>query len=313
MPPDMVAAVIDAIAESWTLPANAEVTLEANPTSVEADKFAGFRSAGVNRLSMGVQALNDHDLKQLGRMHSAREAISAFEIARTKFGRVSFDLIYARQNQTTKSWQEELTRAIDMAVDHLSLYQLTIEPETRFGELARRGKLRGLPGDDVATEMYFVTQEICDAAGLRGYEVSNHARQGAECGHNLVYWNYGDYVGIGPGAHGRITLDGTRHASETHRIPETWLDAVTAAGHGNLLLEPVTGIDQALEYLLMGMRLTQGIELNRYKSLCGEDLNTVALSELQESGYLEQVNGRLRATPKGRPVLNYLINSIIYQ
>ena len=269
MPPDTVAAVIAAIAEVWTLASDAEITLEANPTSVEAGRFRGYRDAGVNRLSMGVQALNDADLKALGRMHDTAEAVRAFEVARSIFPRVSFDLIYARQGQTLADWRSELDRALAMAIDHLSLYQLTIEPGTRFGDLAARGRLRGMPSPDASQEMYLATEEICGRAGFGTYEISNHARSGAESRHNLVYWRYGDYAGVGPGAHGRLTRGGTRWATEAIRSPEAWLDAVETRGSGLATEAPVSSTDQAIEMLMMGLRLAEGIDPNRYAALAG--------------------------------------------
>ena len=231
MQPETVGAVLAAIDRLWGLAADAEITLEANPTSVEAGRFAGYAAAGVNRVSLGVQALDDRALRALGRRHSAAEARAAFEIARARFARVSFDLIYARTGQTPAAWQAELGRALDMAVDHLSLYQLTIEPGTRFGELFERGRLH-VPADDAAADMYAITQALTEAAGLPAYEVSNHARPGAESRHNLVYWRYGDYAGIGPGAHGRISAaDGGRRATETVRDPAAWLARSAAEGH----------------------------------------------------------------------------------
>ena len=214
MPPETVAAVLEAISSGWTLAEGAEVTLEANPTSVEAGRFRGYRDAGVNRLSMGVQALDDADLRALGRMHTVAEAVQAFDVARDIFARVSFDMIYARQRQSLDGWRRELGRALDMAIDHLSLYQLTIESGTRFGDLLARGRLPGLPETELAADMYRMTQDLCARAGMPAYEISNHARPGAESRHNLVYWRYGDYAGIGPGAHGRLTRGPDRWAIE---------------------------------------------------------------------------------------------------
>ena len=214
MDPDVVAGILARIRQSWPVANDLEVTLEANPGSVEAGRFRGYAEAGVSRVSMGIQALNDNDLRRLGRIHTVAEARKAFDIARESFSRISFDLIYARQDQTLDDWRRELTEAVNMAVDHLSLYQLTIEPGTAFGDRYAAGGLRGLPSEDSAADMYSVTQEVCDAAGLPAYEVSNHARPGAESRHNMIYWRYGDYIGIGPGAHGRITRDGVRYATE---------------------------------------------------------------------------------------------------
>jgi oxygen-independent coproporphyrinogen-3 oxidase len=309
MAPDLVAAVIEAVAARWTLADDVEITLEANPTSVEAGRFQGFRDAGVNRISMGLQALDDDDLRRLGRTHTVAEAVAAFEIARAIFPRVSFDLIYARQHQTLEGWRSELRSALGLAVDHLSLYQLTIEEGTRFGDLARRGRLRGLPEPDLAGSMYLETQEICEAAGLSAYEVSNHARPGAESRHNLVYWRYGDYAGIGPGAHGRLTRDGGRWATESERSPEGWLRRVEE-GTGIVRREAVSTGEQALEMLLMGLRLREGVSLDRCEGLGGAPLNPGAIRELADLGMVSVRDGRIAATDRGRAVLNAVIERL---
>ncbi|MEO1541698.1 MAG: radical SAM family heme chaperone HemW [Pseudomonadota bacterium] len=311
MEPETVAEVITRIRSVWTLADNAEVTLEANPTSVEAGKFRAFSEAGVNRISMGVQALNDPDLKRLGRTHSAAEARAAFDIARTCFDRVSFDLIYARQGQDRDAWRAELGDALAMAVDHLSLYQLTIEPGTRFGELADRGKLRDLPTDDLASDMYLETQDICGAAGLPAYEVSNHAREGAESRHNRIYWRYGDYAGIGPGAHGRLTIDGTRIATVGARMPEAWLERVAKTGNGLSERTKVPVEDQATEMLLMGLRLREGIDEERFARLNGTPLPEEAIATLCDDGLLNRADARLSATEAGRPVLNGILRALL--
>ncbi len=310
MPPETVAAVIDAIRKGWTLAPDAEITLEANPTSVEAGRFRGYADAGVNRVSMGVQALNDPDLKALGRMHSVAEARAAFDIARSVFDRVSFDLIYARMGQSVPQWRAELGEALSMAVDHLSLYQLTIEQGTRFGDLYRLGKLR-VPGDDSAADMYEVTQELCDAAGMPAYEVSNHARAGAESRHNRVYWRYGDYVGIGPGAHGRLTLDTGRIATETMLAPEAWLDAACADGLGTAVQTLLTGEEQATEYLMMSLRLGEGSDLARYAALGGTPLDPARIARMIDAGMLIQNDTRIAATPQGRIVLNAVLGELL--
>ena len=235
MDPSLVDAILTKIRATWPIANDIEITLEANPTSVEAGRFAGYRDAGVNRVSMGIQALNDPDLKALGRLHSAAEAHSAFGIARDVFERVSFDLIYARQGQSVKDWEVELRQALSMSAGHLSLYQLTIEDGTAFGDRYAAGKLRDLPDDDVAADMFALTQEICEDAGMAGYEVSNHAKPGAESIHNQIYWQYGDYAGIGPGAHGRLTLDGQRAATTCPDAPTAWLAQVRKAGCGGPL------------------------------------------------------------------------------
>jgi oxygen-independent coproporphyrinogen-3 oxidase len=308
MAPETVAAVLDAIRAGWGLDRGAEVTLEANPTSVEAGRFRGYREAGVNRLSLGVQALNDPDLKRLGRMHTAAEAVAAFEIARTTFDRVSFDLIYARQDQGLDAWRAELDRALAMAIDHLSLYQLTIEAGTRFGDLHARGRLRGLPGAALAADMYAATGEACARAGLDAYEVSNYARPGAESRHNLVYWRYGDYAGIGPGAHGRLTLGATRWAVEALRQPEAWLEAEARTQRTALASD-----EQAVEMAMMGLRLREGIDAGRYARLAGTPLPEDAVADLQALGLLTLNGARVTATDAGRAVLDTVLKTLLVQ
>ncbi len=311
MQPDTVAALIERIGTRWALAKDAEITLEANPTSVEAGRFRAYAEAGVNRVSMGIQALNDTDLKALGRMHSAVEARAAFDVARNCFDRVSFDLIYARQRQSVAAWRGELTEALSMAVDHLSLYQLTIEAGTRFGELHARGRLRHLPTDDASAEMYLATQEVCAAAGLPAYEVSNHARPDAESRHNLTYWRYGDYVGVGPGAHGRLTTGAGRLATETLRDPAAWLQAVAARGTGRSAVETLTRSDQAVEYLMMAMRLAEGADLSRYARLAGAPIADARIQPLIEDRLAERSGDRLAATERGRPVLNAILRQLL--
>lgn len=311
MEPQTVTALIDEIDRLWGLTPGAEISLEANPTSVEAEKFSGFSRAGVNRISMGIQSLNDRDLKALGRMHSVSEALKAFDIAKAQFNRVSFDLIYARQKQTAESWFDELRQALDLAVDHLSLYQLTIESGTRFGELYEKGKLRHLPPSDEAADMYLGTRKICAEYGLNGYEISNYARQGAESRHNQIYWRYGDYAGIGPGAHGRLTLDGQRTAQHTHPDPKNWLESVENHGHGILAPEVLSPEDQSIEYLMMSMRLTEGSDLRRYSNLAGTELSPERIEQLIEMEMVVVENGILKATTKGRPLLNSVLSELL--
>ncbi|WP_372571534.1 radical SAM family heme chaperone HemW [Ruegeria jejuensis] len=310
MEPETVAAVIEAARKHWPVANDLEITLEANPGSVEAGRFAGYRDAGVNRISMGIQSLNDDDLRRLGRIHTVDEARAAFDIARNCFDRVSFDLIYARQDQTHEDWSTELTQALSMAVDHLSLYQLTIEDGTAFGDRYARGKLRGLPEDDAAADMYLATQEICARHGLPAYEVSNHARPGSESRHNQIYWRYGDYLGIGPGAHGRLTIDGQRYATETYRMPSEWVKAVKS-GSGDTLRTPLSSAEQAEEYMMMSMRLSQGLDIDRYTNLSGSPINSHKMSQLIELGMIEQDGAMLRATPTGRPVLNAILRELM--
>lgn len=309
MDPEVVAGVIAAASTGWSVANDVEITLEANPGSVERGRLRAYADAGVNRLSMGVQALNDADLKLLGRLHSVADARAAFDVARGCFERVSFDLIYARQHQTRAAWRAELREALAMAVDHLSLYQLTIEDGTAFGARAAAGTLRGLPDDDLSADMYLDTQEICAAAGLPAYEVSNHAKADAQSRHNLVYWRQGDWVGIGPGAHGRVTLDGVRFATETLRSPQAWLDAANR-GSGEIGRTVVPLAEQATEYLLMSLRLAEGMDLDRYAALNGGALDARSVGELVDLGMVQLSPGRLSVTPKGRPVLNAILRAL---
>lgn len=311
MEPGTVAAILETARATWPVANDLEVTLEANPGSVEAGRFRAYAEAGVNRLSMGVQALNDADLKRLGRLHTVAEARAAFDIARAAFPRVSFDLIYARQGQSIADWERELREALDMAVDHLSLYQLTIEADTAFGARHAAGRLRDLPDDDLAADMYLKTQDILEDAGMPAYEVSNHARDGAVSRHNLVYWRCGDYAGIGPGAHGRLTLDGTRWATDTPKAPAAWLTQVEADGHGELPREALGREDQAVEYLLMALRLAEGLEMDRHAALGGRALSAAAIGRLEDLAVLRREGGRLRATAAGRAVLNAVIRELM--
>jgi len=307
MQPASVGIILDAIGKHWTISPDVEVTLEANPTSVEAERFRGFRAAGVNRVSLGVQALHDHALKELGRLHTAQEALDAVAIARKHFDRYSFDLIYARPNQTPAMWADELRRAIAEAAEHLSLYQLTIEPETPFFTLHSLGKLN-TPDDDVARALYDTTQEICALAGLPAYEISNHARSGAESRHNLVYWRGDEYAGIGPGAHGRLEADGKRFATATEKKPESWLMRVETLGQGLIVDETLTSEERADEYLLMGLRLTEGIDLARYQALAGRPLDAERITLLKTQGALEfTANGCLRVTRDCFPLLDAVV------
>lgn len=310
MSPDLVDAILRQIRRTWPAANDIEITLEANPTSVEAGRFAGYHDAGVNRVSLGVQALNDTDLRRLGRMHSAAEATKAFDLARNIFERVSFDLIYARQDQTLDQWRSELTQALSMAVDHLSLYQLTIENGTVFGARAAAGLLRGLPDDDLGADMYLMTQDLCGTAGFDGYEVSNHARQGSESVHNRIYWQSGDYVGVGPGAQGRLTLHGKRWATTTPLAPMLWLDQVERASSGELPREIVVPDDHRTEVLLMGMRLREGLEKGRLRRI-GYDVETDAIRDLVDMGLIADDRERLRTTAAGRPVLNGVLRDLL--
>jgi len=311
MMPELVAAILERVRRTWPMRNDPEVTLEANPGSVEAGRLRGYRDAGVNRVSMGVQALNDRDLQRLGRRHTVDDARFAFETARGVFERVSFDLIYARQDQTLAAWEAELRLALDLAVDHLSLYQLTIEPGTAFGDRHAKGGLLSLPAEDLAADLYDVTQTLCAAAGMTAYEVSNHARSGSESRHNLIYWTAGDYAGIGPGAHGRLTLDGARWATEARRAPGDWLQAVERVGHGEIEPQRLSGSDRAQEYLLMGLRVSDGISLSRHQSMAGVPLDPGKVGALTELGLLSCAGDRLRTTPAGRMVLNGILRDLM--
>ena len=307
MQPQSVQAILDSIGKHWSVAGDVEVSLEANPTSVEATRFRGYRSAGVNRVSLGVQALDDVALKELGRLHTAQEALDAVKVARSIFDRYSFDLIYARPRQSLDAWSLELKRAISEAAEHLSLYQLTIEPGTPFFGLHKAGKI-AVPDDDHGRNLYDLTQSICDDAGLPAYEISNHARPGAECRHNLVYWRGHDYAGVGPGAHGRITIDGRRYATETEKRPESWLALVAQQGHGLTVDEKLTPAETADEYLLMGLRLAEGIEPERFTAIAGRTLDPERVSFLRDGGAVETTtDGRLRVTQSGFPLLDAVV------
>jgi putative oxygen-independent coproporphyrinogen III oxidase len=307
MQPMTVGAVLDAVAANWSVAPDVEVTLEANPTSVEAGRLRGYRAAGVNRISMGVQAMNDADLRALGRMHSAAEAMAAVKVAGAIFARTSFDLIYARPGQTPAAWAAELEDAIDRAAEHLSLYQLTIEPGTLFERLRDAGKLV-VPDAESARTLFETTREICEKRGLPAYEISNHARQGGECRHNLVYWRYGEYAGVGPGAHARLVGPTGRLALATALMPETWLAKVEQDGHGVIDAERLSQEAEGDEFLLMGLRLAEGIDPRRFAGLSGRPIDPRRLADLVAEGLIEATpEGRLRVTPEGFPVLDAIV------
>ena len=308
MSPSTTQAIIDEIVKCWHVKNDIEITLEANPTSVEAEKFRGFRAAGVNRVSLGIQALNDTDLKFLGRQHNAAEALTAINIAATTFDRFSFDLIYARPQQTVAAWQSELQTALDYAVGHLSLYQLTIEEGTPFHTRHARGEFT-IPDEEEGATLYEATQDILSARGMPAYEVSNHARAGEESRHNLVYWRYGDYAGIGPGAHGRLTLDGAKIATRAHRAPEIWLERVGLHGNGAHENETVAPTERVTEALMMGLRLHEGVPLSRLQVEGGTDkpLSQDKIAAMTAEGMLTFDNNILRATPAGIVRLNSLV------
>ena len=307
MPPEAVERVISAVGRLWPMDDDAEITLEANPSSVEAGRFRGFREAGVNRVSLGVQSLIDDQLKFLGRLHNRAEAIRALEIANATFPRVSFDMIYARPGQTPQDWRKELDEALSLAGEHLSLYQLTIEPDTPFAKLHAAGKFV-VPDPDTGRDLYDVTQDLTAKAGLPAYEISNHARPGAECRHNLVYWHSGDFVGAGAGAHGRLTLADGRYANACEAMPEAWRRKVLERGHGMNIDEKLDSVEIADEFLVMGLRLASGIDTLRYTELSGRALDSSRIADLEEHGLIARVGNRgLRVTAEGFPVLNAVV------
>jgi len=311
MDPKTAAAVIDAVAANWNVAPDAEITLEANPTSVEIEKFAGFRAAGVNRVSIGIQALNDQDLKFLGRKHDANEAVEALETAEKIFDRFTYDLIYARPKQSLKDWRDELEKALKIAGEHLSLYQLTIEEGTPFYMQHARGDF-AVPDQELAGELYEATQEVMERAGLPAYEVSNHAKPGQESRHNMTYWRYGDYAGIGPGAHGRLTINNVKQATRGHRVPDVWLKRVNDNGHGGHPFEEIAPAQRFSEALMMGLRLREGVPLARLSYEAGEDwrrkLDQEKISNLKGEGLIELENDTLRPTMAGLQRLNGILS-----
>ena len=308
---ELVNAILNRVRKTWTLSNDLEVTMEANPGSVEAGRFADYAAAGVNRVSIGFQALRNEDLRRLGRMHSVAEAHRALDVARRCFDRISFDLIYARQDQGREAWKSELTEALALAPDHLSLYQLTIEDGTVFAERSRKGLLRGLPDEDLSVDLYELTQDLCEAAGLPAYEVSNHAKPGQEARHNLIYWRLGDYAGIGPGAHGRLTLGGQRWATEAPRAPGAWLELVESQAAGEFTRELSSREDHVTEYLLNALRLSEGAELSRFAALGGRPMREDRLANMVEGEFLDISGDRIRTTRKGRMVLNAVLRELL--
>jgi putative oxygen-independent coproporphyrinogen III oxidase len=309
MEPALVQGILDRVRATWTLANDVEITLEANPGSVEATRFAGYATAGVNRVSLGIQSLDDADLRRLGRMHSVDEARAAIAIAQATFDRVSIDLIYARQDQTLAAWRDELARALEFGTSHLSLYQLTIEDGTVFGQMHAKNLLRGLPEENLAADMFELTQEITKSAGLPAYEVSNHARPGDESRHNLIYWRMGDYAGIGPGAHGRLTLPTGRFATEAARAPGAWL-AKASTGDAERV-ERLSPEDRASEYLMFALRLREGASLDRYHSLAGTPLPESALSEVEALGLLHREGDRIMTSDAGVMMLNGVLRALL--
>ncbi len=307
MEAETVQTILEAIAGNWSMDPEVEISLEANPTSVEARRFRDYKSAGINRVSLGVQSLRDDALARLGRMHSVSEAKLAVGIAQSIFERTSFDLIYARPHQGPKEWEEELNEALGMAMGHLSLYQLTIEQGTSYFDLRAAGKL-AMPDADLSADLYLMSQQMTAAAGMPAYEISNHARPGEESRHNLLYWRYGEYVGIGPGAHGRILQGDVRHAISNQKLPETWARQVMEKGSAIASDERLTWEEEGDEYLLMGLRLREGISPERFHQLCGRRLDERQVNELKNIGFVQILsNGNLRVTDKGWPVLDAVV------
>jgi len=307
MSPVAVERIIDAIARHWTVERNAEITLEANPTSVEVDRFQGYRTAGVNRVSLGVQSLRPGPLAELGRRHTVDEAVAAVRVAQSVFDRSSFDLIYARPGQTLEDWEDELKEGLWLARGHVSLYQLTIEQGTRYFDLHQAGKLK-MPDEDLAADFYELTQELTAEAGMPAYEISNHAVPGQESRHNLLYWRYGEYAGIGPGAHGRLMINNQRHATAAERLPFEWQKRVAARGHGLVTDDVLTWEEQGDEFLVMGLRLKEGISPARFTAISGRQISPVQIDALKGYGFLETLpNGNLRVTEKGFPVLDAVV------
>ncbi len=302
--------ILQKIAALWPMTNDAEITLEANPASADAARFADYRAAGVNRVSLGVQALNDADLKKLGRLHDVAEAKAALKMALALFGRVSLDLIYARPDQSDADWRRELREALSFGTEHLSLYQLTIEPETPYALLHKNGSLQ-IPDDDIAAGLYETTQELTSAAGVPAYEISNHARPGAESRHNLIYWRYGDYAGVGPGAHGRLNLGGQRTATAAIKLPERWRDTVGKSGHGFAERTTISNEEAAREHLLMNLRLAEGIDLAAYEQRWSARPHAAKIAAMQEQGFVTLENDRLMATPSGRLLLNRVIEKLL--
>jgi len=307
MDPRSVASILDAIAAHWSVAPKAEITLEANPTSVEADRFRGYKAAGVNRVSLGVQSLREGPLAELGRRHTVDEAIRAVRLAQSIFPRSSFDLIYARPKQTLSDWEDELKEALWLAQGHLSLYQLTIEMGTRYFDLWSNGKLK-MPDEELSADFYELTQDLTRDAGLPAYEISNHARPGQESIHNLIYWRYGEYAGIGPGAHGRLLIDGQRHATAMEKLPFEWQKRVSARGHGMATDDILSWEEEGDELLVMGLRLREGIDPRRFATLSGRQISAHQIAELKKIGFVETLpNGNLRVTDKGWPVLDAVV------
>jgi len=307
----IVGRVLHAIARYWHMTDDIEITIEANPSSVEVSRFRDYRAAGITRISIGIQSLDELALKVLGRTHTVEEAIRGFSIARSLFERVSLDLIYGRPGQTLNGWQAELRYALDLEPDHISSYQLSVEPGTRYAYLCASGKLV-MPTDDLELAMFELTRSMLGKRGLLAYEVSNYARPGYECRHNINYWRCGEYIGVGPGAHGRITYNNRRYATETEALPEKWLELVKRHGNGLVVNDILSMKEQAYELVLMGMRLSEGVDLRRYKNLVGRHINRAGLALLEEEKLVKVTkNRRVRPTEAGYAVLNFVIDKLL--
>lgn len=309
--PKTVNDIIKKIKSLWKTANDFEITLEANPTSVEGSLFCDYKSAGVNRISLGVQALDDLALKKLGRLHTVTEAKAALEIACSIFERVNFDLIYARQDQSLKDWEKELISALKLKVKHISLYQLTIEDGTVFGKRAQAGKLLGLPTETLATDMYFLTQNIMSDNGFNQYEISNHALTEEKSRHNLIYWRGGDFIGIGPGAHGRLSFDDKRWATVEIKMPQKWLNHVNKLGSGEESKTFISKSEEALEYLMMSTRLAEGCDIGVVSRLDSNLLKMNKIKDLEDLGFLYLEKNKLIPSPRGRVVLNTLLAELI--
>ncbi len=310
MQPETVAEIIDFISKSWKIANNVEITLEANPSSVEREKFTQFKAAGINRVSLGLQALNDTDLKALGRLHTVSDGMKALEIAQNCFDQVSFDLIYARQKQSLQDWEYELNCALRFGADHISLYQLTIEPETAFGKRYKKGMLRGLPSTDIEADMYDLTADLTKKYGYENYEVSNYAKHKSYAAHNLIYWNYGDYVGIGPGAHGRLEIAGEKYETQTVLSPAKWLNQVFDSGTGEKYRAALDKKSRLQEYLIMSLRLFQGAEIVRIENLIEKPFDISYVQDLVDHGLIDVSNGFIQPLDNGRKLLNTLVSKI---
>ena len=305
-----VAGILDTISNHWKVSKELEITLEANPSSVEAERFKEYKSVGINRVSLGIQSLNDSHLKKLGRLHTAKEAIHAIETARNNFENVSIDLIYARQDQTIKDWQDELKAALKFDTNHLSLYQLTIESNTPYYALHKSGKLK-VPDADECADFYMATQEICNNHQLPAYEISNHAKSDSQCQHNLNYWRYGDYIGVGPGAHGRLSIDNDRFATFVEKHPETWQKCTESKGHGVLNFDKLSNIECGNEYLLMALRTTEGMNLDQFEQLAGQQLNSETIKYFIDTGLLEKLDDHIiRPTARGFLLINTIVSEL---